>query len=454
MDDGAPSSTDFFEETITVSSGMSRHRILMGLGLIGLFVAATVGVLTLRSSTSASGGADNPEEAVRSTLEALGNEDMIGAAEMLLPAERRSLTEPLFEIVEELKRLEILDPGLDMSNVAGIDFDFADVVYEVETLTLDLAVVRLLGGQTSAAFDPAQLPLGRLVLDRIDRADLGQATRDVEQIEPGDDGIAVVRRDGRWYVSLAYSVAEVARRDSGLPLPDPSLALVPRGAATAEDAVESMLRAGIELDARRILELLPPDEAAVVHDYAPLFLADVEAAAARAHKEMKVNEISVELDRLDLSSSPTSRGHLVTIDGFSASVTSPVLDAQLDITESEAHVVSTSPDGWGTELHFVDGCVATTYSEPGQRPVIEEFCEDDVPAALDEMFGFGELPDFDIFTTPPRVGILAVEVDGDWYVSPLGTLLGAQVDTIAAIDGAKLEALIDWVIDFGESFAT
>jgi hypothetical protein len=451
--DSMPPGHDIPEDTITVSRGVNRQRLLMGVGLVGLMIAALVGVMTLRSNTSASAGGDSPEDAVSSALEALSDEDIIGAAEMLLPTERRSLVEPMLQIVDELKRLEVLDPALGMSDLAGVDLDFTDVQYEVEELTEDLAYVRLVGGQTSAAFDPAALPLGRLVLDYAAPEDLGEATHEITAIEASDDGIAVVRRDGRWYVSLGYSIAEAGRRDADLPLPDPTQALAPRGAISAEGAVESMLRAAVDLDVRRVLELLSPDETEAVHDYASLFLPQAEAEAGRTRKQMKLDEISVELNRVDLSSKAHGRGRLVTIDGLSATVVSPFVNAEMDITGSEGHILITSPEGFDAELRYADGCVTTLFHEPGRPPESEKFCEDDVPGALDEFLGVGELPDFDIFATTPDIGVLTVEVDGDWYVSPLGTLFGAQVDTIAAIDGAKLEALIEWVVDFSESFA-
>ncbi|MDG2113431.1 MAG: hypothetical protein P8N02_12550, partial [Actinomycetota bacterium] len=299
MTDSMPPGHDIPEDTITVSRGVNRQRLLMGVGLVGLMIAALVGVMTLRSNTSASAGGDSPEDAVSSALEALSDEDIIGAAEMLLPTERRSLVEPMLQIVDELKRLEVLDPALGMSDLAGVDLDFTDVQYEVEELTEDLAYVRLVGGQTSAAFDPAALPLGRLVLDYAAPEDLGEATHEITAIEASDDGIAVVRRDGRWYVSLGYSIAEAGRRDADLPLPDPTQALAPRGAISAEGAVESMLRAAVDLDVRRVLELLSPDETEAVHDYASLFLPQAEAEAGRTRKQMKLDEISVELNRVD-----------------------------------------------------------------------------------------------------------------------------------------------------------
>ena len=433
---------------------LGRQRLLLGVGLVGLVVAVGIAVVTIRSNTTAAGGAESPDAAVSGVLEALSNEDLIGAAELLLPSERRSMTEPSFQIVEELQRLEILDAELDLHNLQGVDFDFADVELEVETISAELSLVRLLGGQASTAINPQSLPLGRLVLDHIDPADLGSATREVEQIQPSDAGIAVLKVDDRWYVSILYSVAEALRRDAGAPIPDPAEALRPRGATSPEAAVDSLLRAALDLDARGVLELLPPDEAAAIHDYAPLFLPELEAAAAEARKEMKINEIAVSLNRLDLSSTPRGDEAIVVIDGFGLVIGSPFFDGAIDIGAGEAHVEFSAPDSLASvELDFVGDCLTTVVREPGQPDQPETFCAGERDTALGGLFGLGDLPDFDIFSHTPELGIVTVEVDGAWFVSPFGTLIGSQVATLAAIDPAKLAALVGWAADLQEGLA-
>jgi len=440
---------DIAIEQAELSRNGGPQRAILAVALIGLVIAVAIGVTTL-SSNSAAGGA-TPEEAVTGALDALAEEDMLGAAEMLLPTERRTLTDPSFQMVTELQRLGVLDASFDPAAVAGIDLEFADVELDVEQVTEDLAIVRLLGGQTSAAFEPTEFPFGPLVLDRISATEIGDATRDVSDIEPTDDGIAVVRRDGRWYISAWYTVAETARRDAGLPLPNPADALVARGEATAEAAVEEMIRSLLAVDLQRVIELLPPDEAEALHAYSPLFLESLAEAEKFARDGLESNDVRIELTRLDLSSTGIDSGRLVAIDAIGVEVESPVVNGRFDVGDGQFHATIVSPDGFGrVELSYVDGCFRTVFTEPNQPEQVEEFCEDDAQDAIDEFVGFGELPDFDIFTSTPRLGILTVEFDGLWYVSPLGTMVSAQVETVAAIDAVKLEELIDWMIEVGE----
>ena len=54
---------------------------------------------------------------------------------------------------------------------------------------------------------------------------------------------------------------------------------------------------------------------------------------------------------------------------------------------------------------------------------------------------------FDIFNTDPVLGIATVRENGEWFVSPLATVLEGGVAILAAIDQQKLEDLIDWIIE-------
>ena len=95
-----------------------------------------------------------------------------------------------------------------------------------------------------------------------------------------DTATLVTIKDGDgWHVSLWYSVAEAARKDAGKPAPEFGQGVEAKGADSPEAAVEELFASMGTLDVRRMIELTPPDEMAALHDYAPLFLDDAEAAA-------------------------------------------------------------------------------------------------------------------------------------------------------------------------------
>ena len=431
------------------SRPFAGRAVLIAVGIVGLAVAVIIAAMALGSSSS-SGGAGSPEEAVEQLLESLSREDAIGAAEVLLPSERDALADPLFDIVEQLQRLEILADDLDLNAVTGIDVEFEDVTLVVESVHDDLAVVDATGGAVSGSYAVADLPLGRLLLDRLPRSVLTSRGSDVNPINP-DEGspIAVVREGGRWFVSLWYSVAEAGRRDAGLPPPDLSQRLIARGAESPEDAVRAMVDALVALDIERAFQLLPPDEARALHDYYPLFEAELRSASSDARRSLN-DAADISIDRLDLSSKPHRGGQLVAIAGFAASVVTDEIAVDVDVGAGRAEVIIEDAFGFSLEMTFADGCATFTSRNSGQPPDTESFCADDVGQQLDELFGFGEFPDFNIFVKTPDLGIKTVEVDGEWYVSPLGTLLESQVDVLAAIDQQKLEDVIDFFIDLSE----
>ena len=80
------------------------------------------------------GGAATPEEAGLAFFEALGNEDLLGMVEVMLPGERDALRGPITDIVEELTRLEVLSDEADAAAVTGVDFvvENASVVEETD----------------------------------------------------------------------------------------------------------------------------------------------------------------------------------------------------------------------------------------------------------------------------------------------------------------------------------
>lgn len=440
------------------SSSSGAKRALLAVGVIGLLIAGIFAALTVGGSTTAASGADTPEDAVLQMLDALENEDFIGAAELLLPSERESLVEPTLNMIDELKRLEVLDPELDLSAFPGVDLGFEGVELESTTVSDRLVNIKVVGGTSTSEVDQTLLPLGRLVLDRLPTGTLtDEISSSTESLDPDGAEVVVVLQEGKWYVSLWYSVAEAARIEAGLPLPNPAQAVVARGADSAEAAVEALIRAGIDLDARRALELLAPSEAAVLQEYAPLFLADTEEAARDARREMRQFNIDIDLRRLDLSSQSRGDDRIVTFDGGELIVTSDVVDFSLEVSNGSAtaEVVMLNEEV-RFELTIIGDCFELEIRDlSGEVLELMRECADDIEKLFDQFAGgevfVGGLPDFNIFTENPVLGIAATEENGEWFVSPLGTLLDSQVEVLSVVDQQKLEDLIDWFIDQAEN---
>ncbi len=97
--------------------------------------------------------------------------------------------------------------------------------------------------------------------------------------EPQDSDVdwklATVKRDGRWYLSAFYSIAENAR-DGGADIPDQALAAP--GADTPDGAVQAIFDAVDDLDLEALIAALNPNEAEALQRYAPMFIDEAQRA--------------------------------------------------------------------------------------------------------------------------------------------------------------------------------
>ncbi len=86
-----------------------------------------------------------------------------------------------------------------------------------------------------------------------------------------------MRKDGRWYLSAFYSIAETMRHDAGDPdIPTAGVAL--NGGDSPEAAMDHMLDAVAGLDLDKVIGALNPDEFEALQRYAPLFTDDAQQA--------------------------------------------------------------------------------------------------------------------------------------------------------------------------------
>lgn len=392
----------------------------LGIGALAVVAGGAFAAVSLASSDSG-----NPEDPVRELLAALDEGDVLGALEQVEPGERDALREPMIDLVDALNELEVLE-GASLEDLEGIDFSFEDVELSSEKVADDVAHVMIEGGTAAYDFDPAELPLGDFVTQFVDPADL-EASSDEEPIEPDPEGyLTTVERDGEWYVSFGYSIAEQARVDAGVSFDEMGEGIEAAGAASPEAAVQELLAAASRLDLRRALELLPPGEMGAVHRYAGLWLEDAEASLD------DLGEFELELGEPELE---------VRGDGSRRSVLVSIPSARFSAN--------------GMTFEYEDGCATITGpGMPGQ-----EICNGDDPfEALAEqgfpidMFGIPPFPELSITSNPPEIGIVVTEVDGDWYVSPIGTSLGALADTLGAMERADLDAIVAWGTELQESF--
>ena len=359
--------------------------------------------------------ANTPEDAVRSLVTAVADEDVLGALDALAPSERDLLKDAVEDVTGELRRLDVLSDDADLSGIDGVDVAVEDLVVTSQPLADGLSLVTARGA-ASVRVEPEELPLGSFVEggEGSDSPfDVAAAESEVSRF--GDLQLVTVEEDGRWYVSLAYSVADLARREAGEPMPDPADAVQPDGEPSPERAVRALLDAGLALDARRAIALLPPDEAAALQDYAPLFLDELEAEAAEVRPSF-----SVEVRDLDLSVDVDGDEAAVTVDGFDLSAT---------------------VDGERTTASYDGGCFRVV--REGDE---DESCGSQRGLTAGLVFplivgpGPGGTPG-EVEVPESTLTIVTVQRGGQWYVSPVRTVLRSIVRSLEAVEAGSLDEL-------------
>jgi hypothetical protein len=379
------------------------------IGIVALFAGGIFAVAFVAADDEGS-----PEEAVRRMLRALADEDVIGVLEALPPSEREVFQAELPRLTEQLERLEILGKGFRLEQVKGVDLSFRDIELSSRTIGDGVSAVRITGGRVSYSVIPAELELGGFLEDLVDLPTEPQTGSEPIVSDDPDDNepIIVILEDGRWHVSLYYSIAEGARAESGAPVPKFGEGVEPRGEASPEKAAEALIRAGLALDVERAIALVDPKEGRALHDYAPLFIDDAEAAASEADFSGTLNSIefsskslgdgrtAVSLEKFDFDVSIEGETASVTFDGECVNVEAP------DLAEDEGR-----------------------------------YCPDDAPLPA---------PIAEITTKLPSTGIVAVQRDGAWFVSPTRTLFEAIIGALEAIDREDLDELSEFFAEASE----
>jgi hypothetical protein len=362
-----------------IESGLSTRArvlaVLVALALIGGIVGAVL--------VAKDGGGNSPEDAVRKLATAAQQRDGIGVIEALLPSERDAVRTPVNNIVTELKRLQVIKQDADLRHIPGVDTTITGLTLSTQTLADNVADVSVTGGKVTVVGDAKQITGSAI------KSDLKPQTQETD-LASKHIILATVKESGRWYVSLAYSVAEAARRDAKQPPPPFGHGVAAKGTDSPEAAVRDAITAATSLDVRRLIELTPPDEMAALHDYAPLFIADAEKAAADA----KANGPKVQVTKLDLATTMAGDRAHVAIKGFTASWTS---------------------DGKQESVAWDGKCITITPA----------------PEDLPQMCAGGNTQQ----SLPPNLAfsITTVQRNGAWYISPVGTLLDMVVSTLKAL---------------------
>ena len=417
-------------------------RLAVG-GAIAVLVAV-VGFIAVSQFSTAS-GADSPEAAVQALADAINDEDLDAVTEALVPGERDALADPIDDLLAELGRIGILTTGIDTSTIPGLDLEIIDLSMLPTSIADDLATVRVTG-TLRATFFGRELPFGQALIETS-----GDTGLDLDNIPsppptPLDITLATVRRDGSWYVSIAYTIAELQRTETGWPLPDPSQALEPQGAESPEAFVEAFVAAAEGLDIASLIAQLNPGEAEAAHRYAPSFLLNNASSWAEGNTTIEISDLEYRID----------------VDGDWA-------DVHIDTMT----MVTTQDDEWMGVMtlttRYADGCVNShaTYEDMDESDQYDDGYEpflppgytleddgsltvcpvDGSPSGTLGILGAGLLGGG---ASPPTLGL--ANHDGRWYLSPTRTIANQLLTALRQTDdGAGAELIRSMFMPWGST---
>ena len=350
---------------------------------VAVLLAGLVSVAGLTASTT-----NSPGDIVRDLLEATAAGNLTRAMDTLDPVERAAIAPSLSTIVDDLKKIGVVDQSADLTRVTGLVATFHRVSTRTESLAAvrpGLAAVVFTHGTATVHLTMSGLPLSALVKGVVAKLAPAVVTRTARLGGPGAAArpLVTIQRNGSWYVSLGYTVAEQARRSAGLPLPSAAASIPAWGASSPVALAQALVSAATHGDERTLVELTDPRLDGALHDYAPLFIATAPPSTTRR----------VAVSALGLASTPVKDGTLVTITGFTASV-------------PNGDIVTLTPAGC-FRLQRTTGRT-------------ESLCQ---PAGSNLLAGYG---------------IVAVERSGAWFVDPYRS---AFDDVDHVIRGVNLEKI-------------
>ena len=470
---------------------------------VGVIAAITAligaGGFTTYSFLGASndGGAATPQEAVQTFVSAMEDEDVLGMIDVTLPEEVGALRAAADSISSDAKRIGVLADDFNDSGVQGLDLGVDDLVLETNFLEGGLATVTATSGMFTASFDPEAFRFGDQLRAWLDA---GQAVdTDITDLALSDPDafVMTVERGGRWYVGLEYTVAEYVRRAAGWEIPD-AVTRVPVGLDSPEAAATGFYERLATLDLQSAIDTFAPGEDAMAW-LAQAWIDDAQSEIERARADgwsVGVSGLTYETlgtgDRLTLrpltykvqGTTPAAynqdsvggadpaqetvvmahdgSGYAVvpagqqvpaTIDGLTFSNSFPTDDGNYNFTNSNEDgtitplVFPTEPTGEPQPfaIERADGCSTLTGS------LAESMFGTDPPPTVTTVAGGYEVCGNDDqvlgilgVVMGNSYGLPAVSVvqsGGQWYVSPLGTVL--DVVTISLHDVEDGSSLFD-----------
>jgi hypothetical protein len=444
----------------------------VGLGVLGLAGGAAFAITQIKGTEKA----NTPEQAIETFYKSFENGDAIGLAKTLAPGERDVMLDSMVPMLAEMSRLKVLEKDFDPAKIKGYTAKLTAFKAKSTVVRPDLAHVVVTSGKLSTTFNPNDLPFGDFVR-KLGGDDLKKSKSTTQSSDIGSkaDNPFVVQKIGkRWYLSMNYSIAESARLQSEDPykVPLKGAGVAAKGAPSPEAAISDMMQAMADLDTRRIIELLPPDEFAALHDYAGQFIDKATDAVKDGKKQYKLT-VTPQL----LTSKIADDRVVVTIKDlpFKLKVDNPDVKLKADYAAKVLNASLNTKDGSKGQLTWKNQILDGSFTSPEGEKVSAKYAKECLTITVDgdEKKGCGQEGLAKLFSDitgqaidtstlntdglgfsskckptnkgKPVLGFTVIKREGAWYVSPTRTMLDSVTAVMKKLEPKDIECLRDQI---------
>ncbi|HJP80379.1 MAG TPA: flagellar basal body protein FliL [Pseudonocardiaceae bacterium] len=400
-----------------------RRGLIIGIVVAVIVVAGGAGATVWALNRSTQAGSATPQAAVAKLAADVTAGDVLGLQSDIAPAEASAFKDISADASNQMKRLQIVNPGYNPQSpslnsasglsASGLTFDnnAAQTINDhlvINKLTAGKITIspRLDGSMFTQQFLHAAFPNGlpKAQTNTVDIADVVRQTGQPVRI-------ATIKVNGGWYTSLFYTAADYALESARQAWPSTPIPAL--GADSADDAVRGFVQDLLNANYLGAIELTDPNEMAVLHDAGPAILNSLHQASPSG----------IKIDSATFTDKPVTGG-----------VDTVVQSATLE------------QDGDQLVLSQHGDCYAITDKGTGDQ---RQLCAGDF---AQEMQG-------DLAHLPPEVatalqhltsgmltsgvGLVATQVDGKWYVSPIRSFGALLVAMVSGLQPSDIRALIN-----------
>jgi hypothetical protein len=394
--------------------------------VVALLAGAGVWFFAFRDSAKTAGGQDSPQAAVSTLLTALTAKDPIGVADQLDPAEAQLFGDLTGDLLTEMKRLQIITPDTNANDATGTTVDVKNLTYgQAVQINDHVSAVELTGGQITITTDPSKTPF----TDKIKQAlgsDMFSGSAQTQSIDIAQENarakapirIATVQRDGRWYPSLFYTIADNWAQQTGVGNPTSADVIAATGAGSPEEAMNNMLSAISKQDLKSVIAQLDPTEMGVLHDYGGLILKASDALAPK-DPQFSVSNAAWQVTDVSGGKLVSLKSITVTANGQEVSIVRDVDAGSLTVT-ADGKTQTVDENSIGDMLGSLTGGQNGGISSSAQ---MVDIVKREFKAAL-------------------GIGVVMTQTNGQWYASPIRTFYDVYLQLLKGLQPGDIDYLL------------